>query len=89
MPEVVRAVLGWAWEEWDGVAGRRRLERVYASVFDGNARSEGVLRRCGFVCEGRLRRSVVKDGMVRDQLLFAMTREDWGREMGRVRSAEG
>ena len=48
--------------------------RLYAGVFEWNPASVRVLEKAGFVCEGRLRRSVVKDGQVIDQFLYAITR---------------
>ena len=47
------------------------LIRVFAAPFDWNPSSCRVLEKAGFVFEGRLRRSVIKDGQVIDQLLYA------------------
>jgi len=47
------------------------LTRVYALPFDGNVASVRVLEKAGYVCEGRMRRSAIKDGRVIDQLLYA------------------
>ena len=47
------------------------LTRVYALPFEWNHASFRVLEKAGFVLEGRLRRSAVKDGQVIDQLLYA------------------
>jgi RimJ/RimL family protein N-acetyltransferase len=47
------------------------LTRVYAVPFDGNVGSCRVLEKAGFTCEGRMRRSAIKDGRVIDQLLYA------------------
>jgi RimJ/RimL family protein N-acetyltransferase len=54
---------------------RYDLLRIYAGVFDGNPASCRVLEKAGYMLEGRLRRAVVKDGQVLDQLLFARVRE--------------
>jgi RimJ/RimL family protein N-acetyltransferase len=35
-----------------------------------------VLEKAGYICEGRLKKSVFKDGRVIDQFLYAMTRAD-------------
>lgn len=48
-----------------------RLTRVYAIPFEWNAASFRVLEKAGYVCEGRMRRSAIKDGRVIDQLLYA------------------
>ncbi len=52
---------------------RHALTRVYALVFAENAASIRVLEKAGYRCEGRLRRSAIKDGVVRDQVLYAIT----------------
>src|SRR5438093_6062132 len=44
------------------------LTRVYAIPFASNQASCRVLEKAGYVLEGRLRRSAVKDGRVTDQL---------------------
>lgn len=47
------------------------LTRVYAVPFAWNHASCRVLEKAGYVLEGRLRRSAVKDGSVTDQLQYA------------------
>lgn len=47
------------------------LTRLYALPFAGNAASCRVLDKAGYVLEGRLRRSAVKDGLITDQLQYA------------------
>jgi RimJ/RimL family protein N-acetyltransferase len=47
------------------------LERLQASVFEGNSASMRVLEKCGYALEGRLSRSIVKDGRVMDSFLYA------------------
>ena len=49
------------------------LTRVYALPFADNAASIRVLEKAGYRIEGRLRRSAVKDGVVQDQLVYAVT----------------
>ena len=51
------------------------LCRLYAYVFDWNQASARVLEKAGYVFEGRLRKSVTKDGKTIDSLLYAMIRE--------------
>lgn len=51
------------------------IVRVYANVFEGNHASARVLEKAGFVFEGRLRKSVFKDGVLLDQLVYAVVRE--------------
>ncbi len=50
---------------------RHRLTRVYALPFAHNLASCRVLEKCGFVVEGCLRQSAIKDGVVLDQMLYA------------------
>jgi [ribosomal protein S5]-alanine N-acetyltransferase len=48
-------------------------------VFAENLASVRVLEKAGYRYEGRLRRSAIKDGVVLDQVLYAVTDEDLGR----------
>ncbi|HTD43090.1 MAG TPA: GNAT family protein [Bryobacteraceae bacterium] len=48
-----------------------QLLRIYAEPYASNANSCKVLEKAGFVLEGRLHSSVIKDGQVLDQLLYA------------------
>ena len=47
------------------------LCRLYAHVFDWNGASARVLEKAGYEFEGRLRKSVTKDGQTIDQLMYA------------------
>lgn len=51
-----------------------RLRRLYAQVLEWNTASMRVLEKTGFVLEGRLRRSALKDGVVADELLYSLVR---------------
>ena len=64
MSEAVAELTRWAFEAFD-------LERIFAEPFANNPASMRVLERAGFVCEGRLRSSVFKDGRCLDSFLFA------------------
>jgi RimJ/RimL family protein N-acetyltransferase len=50
------------------------LVRIYGYVYEWNRASARVMEKAGYVCEGRLRKSVVKEGQVMDQFLYAITR---------------
>ncbi len=52
-----------------------RLHRLHAEVFEWNLASMRVLEKAGFVREGVLRRSAVKDHQVIDQVMFAKVAE--------------
>ena len=51
------------------------LERLFAVPLAANTASCRVLEKAGYRLEGRMRRSAVKDGVVQDQLLYAILRE--------------
>jgi RimJ/RimL family protein N-acetyltransferase len=51
------------------------LCRLYAHVFEWNHASARVLEKAGYLFEGRLRKSVTKDGQTIDQLMYAITRD--------------
>jgi RimJ/RimL family protein N-acetyltransferase len=53
------------------------LVRLFAGVFEWNPASERVLKKAGFVLESRMRKSVLKEGKLIDQLLYVIVREDW------------
>jgi RimJ/RimL family protein N-acetyltransferase len=64
MTEVVKAVTQYAIE-------KHQLTRVYALPFEWNKASFRVLEKAGYILEGRMRRSAIKDGKIIDQLLYA------------------
>jgi RimJ/RimL family protein N-acetyltransferase len=68
--DAVRAMTGHAF-------GTLRLTRVFAVPFGGNAASVRVLEKAGYVREGTMRRSAIKDGRLRDQLLYAAYDDRW------------
>lgn len=51
------------------------LVRLYAHVFEWNPASARVLEKAGYALEGRLRRSVLKEGQIIDQLIYARVRK--------------
>ena len=65
--EALLAVTEYAFANFD-------LCRLYAHVFDWNAASARVLEKAGYEFEGRLRKSVTKDGQTIDQLMYAIIR---------------
>jgi len=64
MTEAVKAVSPYAMRRFG-------LIRLEAPVFEWNPASMRVLEKCGFVREGVLRASAVKDGQVIDRMLYA------------------
>ena len=51
------------------------LTRVFAVPYAHNEASCRVLEKAGYVLEGRLRRSAIKDGRIVDQMQYAFTSE--------------
>jgi RimJ/RimL family protein N-acetyltransferase len=72
MTAAVRAVTEYWFEQFS-------LTRVYALPFVTNVASHRVLEKAGYVREGLLRRSAIKNGVVVDQVLFAITDQDVAR----------
>lgn len=64
MSEAARVFSDFAFERFG-------LLRIYAEPYARNAASCRVLEKAGFVLEGRMRCSVVKDGRIMDQFLYA------------------
>lgn len=62
--EALRAVTAEAFQRFE-------LTRIYALPFADNRASVRVLEKAGYTREGYLRQSAIKDGKVRDQLLYA------------------
>ena len=68
----VRAVTGYGFEALD-------LTRVFAVPFASSSASIRVLEKCGYVREGTMRRSAIKEGVVIDQVLYDLTDQDLAR----------
>jgi len=69
MSEAVAEFTSWAFKAFD-------LQRIFAEPFAGNTASVRVLERAGFVCEGRMRANVIKDGKILDSFIYARARDD-------------
>ncbi|MBN1676924.1 MAG: GNAT family N-acetyltransferase [Candidatus Thermoplasmatota archaeon] len=77
MSEAMRAVIDFGFE-------RMKLTRIEAFVFLFNTRSTRMLERLGFRREGILRsRVMTSDGVISDDTIYAMTRDDWLAARGR------
>lgn len=64
----LQAMTAWAFAEFD-------LVRLYGEVFEWNHASGRVLEKAGYELEGRLRKSIIKDGQIIDALLYATVRD--------------
>jgi [ribosomal protein S5]-alanine N-acetyltransferase len=62
--EVTTAMADWLFD-------RQHVLRVHSAVYQSNLASIGTLRASGFTLEGRMRCSVMHDGVVMDELLYA------------------
>jgi [ribosomal protein S5]-alanine N-acetyltransferase len=67
MTEAVRAVTAEVFKTFD-------FARIFALPFAGNVGSIRVLEKAGYVLEGRMPQSTIKDGRIRDQLMFGAYR---------------
>jgi ribosomal-protein-alanine N-acetyltransferase len=63
----VRTFTEWAFEHFS-------LNRIFATPFAGNYASERVLEKARFTREGVLTNAIVKDGVIRDQVMYAKIR---------------
>ena len=64
----VIAMTDFAFTEFD-------LVRIHAHVFEWNPASARVLEKAGYCLEGRLRKSITKEGRTIDRFLYAKIRE--------------
>lgn len=67
MTDALQAVTAEAFRQLD-------LRRIFALPFADNIGSIRVLEKAGYVLEGRMPQSAIKDGVVRDQLMYGAYR---------------
>jgi len=70
--DAVRAATAYAFDELG-------LERVYAVANTRNKASARVLEKCGYLLEGTMRRTAIKEGVVLDQFMYAALKTEWRR----------
>lgn len=68
MTDALRATTAYAFETFP-------LTRVFAVPFVSTTRSVRVLEKAGYVLEGRMKQSAIKNGVVLDQWLYAAYRD--------------
>ncbi|KAF9880113.1 gcn5-related n-acetyltransferase [Colletotrichum karsti] len=74
MTELVPAFAGWVLA---GMGDEHvEVDRLWAGVFSENKASQGLLEKSGFQLEGCLRKAVVKDGVLMDELIYSIIRAD-------------
>ncbi len=59
----------------DYALNKRGFIRLEATVYGPNVASMRVLEKCGYVCEGTLRKSIIKDGQILDSHLYAKVKQ--------------
>jgi ribosomal-protein-alanine N-acetyltransferase len=69
MTAAVRAVTDYAFTRFS-------LTRVFAVPFAANVASQRVLEKVGYIREGVLRRSAIKNGAILDQIVYSLTDRD-------------
>jgi RimJ/RimL family protein N-acetyltransferase len=55
------------------------FERIFGIVFARNAASARVLEKAGFRLEATMPHSAVKEGLILDQFMYAVTKPEWTR----------
>ncbi|HWD90143.1 MAG TPA: GNAT family protein [Mucilaginibacter sp.] len=70
MPEAVKLVTAYAFEHFD-------FNRIQAGVFSKNPRSMRVLEKAGYQKEAILKSSVLKNGEVLDEHVYAILRQEF------------
>ena len=53
------------------------FNRLFAGVFEGNTGSRKVLEKAGYKLEGRLRKTVYKEGSFKDQFMYSILRDEY------------
>ncbi|MCB9189447.1 MAG: GNAT family N-acetyltransferase [Flavobacteriales bacterium] len=52
------------------------ITRIYARPFGSNIASQRVLEKCGFELEARIEQNIIKNGIVEDELIYAIRKEN-------------
>jgi [ribosomal protein S5]-alanine N-acetyltransferase len=70
MTKAIKAVSSYTFREFDVI-------RIYAETFSDNHASAGALTRSGFTHEATLRKSVIKNGVIKDACIWSVLKEDF------------
>jgi ribosomal-protein-alanine N-acetyltransferase len=79
--DAVRQVTDWAF------AAVAEITRIHAPIFAGNEGSQAVARHCGYVREGVLRQSAIKNGAVIDRVVWVSYRAQAARRAANIDAA--
>jgi len=71
--DALRQVTDWAF------AAVPEITRIHAGIFAWNEGSQAVARKCGYIREGVLKQSAIKDGRVIDRVVWATYRTEIAR----------
>lgn len=66
----IREMVNFAFETYD-------IDRVFARPFGTNIASQRVLEKNGFILESKFEKVLVKNGVLLDELVYAIRRENW------------
>lgn len=61
----------------DYAFNQRNLHRIEAIVLDDNIGSQKLHEKLGYKKEGLLRQSVYKDGLYKNQIVYALLKEEY------------
>ena len=67
MTNVIRDIVRLAFDKFE-------INRIYAKPFETNIASQRVLQKAGFVLEARFKKTIIKNGDLLDELIFAIRR---------------
>jgi [ribosomal protein S5]-alanine N-acetyltransferase len=66
----IKAAVSYAFREFD-------IVRVYAEVFSDNIGSRRALEKAGLKLEALLKKSIIKNGIIKDSCIYSVLREDF------------
>lgn len=53
------------------------INRIYARPFGSNKASARVLEKCGFLLEAKIEQNIIKNGIIEDELIYAIRKESF------------
>jgi RimJ/RimL family protein N-acetyltransferase len=68
MSDVVKQMIAYAFKNFD-------VKRLYARPFSSNIGSQKVLEKCGFTHEATLKKSIFKNGVYLDELIYSIIKD--------------
>ncbi len=68
--DAIQDILAFAFKTYD-------INRVYARPFGRNKASQRVLEKNGFILEAHFKNTLIKNGVLEDELIYAVRRKDW------------